>query len=386
MSANASEENPQALLPPVALIHADKPHFATPQTWRIVAKSAKTKTVHANTATHTMTVNPGKPVVLTGVPAGSTVTISASQQERFPATITQRKPGRWASTPLVPNWTGSLLVETLNGDNWRLKIKTKQAPAVDLRITPEGNSTYGIGMPLTVSSDTLLTPEAKTIVEQNLTLTTGDDTISTTNGTWQWSSETEAQFRPATFWPANSTITATVDLTDIEVMKGLWGNSEAETTLTTGKDNIIVVNLDTYTLTQYVDGKAKAEMKTSGGKAGWETTNGWKIVYEKYDMKRLYNPDPVEGWDVMAPWSMRITTMGEFIHSAPWNPSIGVANTSHGCTNLAVSDAKWLYDRTQIGDPVYTIGGGAVVRSWDGLGGVWNVGADPMPDTSWVES
>jgi|FLOH01.1.fsa_nt_gi lipoprotein-anchoring transpeptidase ErfK/SrfK len=369
------------------ITHEEKPHLRVPDTWRITATSGQTKPVKAARPTqNTMTINPGKRITLHSVPAGSTVTISSSHQQRFPATIEERKPGKWATSVMTPNWKGHISVTTRSNTTWRLKVNTKQAPSVDVQISPNSEQIYGVGMPLTIRTDTVLTPEAKAIVEDNLTLEahlgSGVEPVDAAGGTWQWSSETEAQFRPATFWPANSTVHARINLSDIEVMKGLWGDKETITTLNVGKQNIIVVDLNDYTLTQYQGGKKKAELKTSGGKAGWETANGWKIVYEKYDMKRLYNPDPVNGWDVMAPWSMRVTTMGEFIHSAPWNPSIGYANTSHGCTNLTVDDAKWLYDRTQIGDPVYTVGGGQTVRSWDGLGGIWNVGADPMPEVS----
>ena len=77
---------------------------------------------------------------------------------------------------------------------------------------------------------------------------------------------------------------------------------------------------------------------------------------------------------------MRITASGEFLHGAPWNHYIGVANMSHGCTNLTLSSAHWLFDHVREGDPVVTTGTGRTMESWNGLGGVWNV-----PWTQWVK-
>ena len=40
----------------------------------------------------------------------------------------------------------------------------------------------------------------------------------------------------------------------------------------------------------------------------------------------------------------RISYSGEFLHAAPWNHSLGKANMSHGCINLSIADAQWVFD------------------------------------------
>jgi hypothetical protein len=51
--------------------------------------------------------------------------------------------------------------------------------------------------------------------------------------------------------------------------------------------------------------------------------------------------------------AQRLTWGGEFIHSAPWSEDVqGTSNVSHGCINMSAANAKWLFARTHIGDPV----------------------------------
>jgi hypothetical protein len=52
-----------------------------------------------------------------------------------------------------------------------------------------------------------------------------------------------------------------------------------------------------------------------------------------------------------------LTWGGEFIHAAPWSVADqGVRNISHGCVNLSMDNAAWLFDRARIGDPVVVKG------------------------------
>jgi lipoprotein-anchoring transpeptidase ErfK/SrfK len=119
------------------------------------------------------------------------------------------------------------------------------------------------------------------------------------------------------------------------------------------------------------------------GKSGFTTRSGTKVIMDIHESYRMRSTTVgitgSEAYDLDVPYAMRITSTGEFLHGAPWNHYIGIANMSHGCTNLTLSDARWLFHRVREGDPVVTKGTGRSTESWNGLGGVWNV-----PWDKWV--
>ncbi|MFD0486475.1 L,D-transpeptidase [Saccharopolyspora spinosporotrichia] len=76
------------------------------------------------------------------------------------------------------------------------------------------------------------------------------------------------------------------------------------------------------------------------------------------------------GYRTPVSWAVRISNGGEFLHAAPWSVGDqGRRNVSHGCINMSMSDAKWVYDLLKKGDVVeITNAGGPSLRSWDGFG------------------
>jgi hypothetical protein len=76
---------------------------------------------------------------------------------------------------------------------------------------------------------------------------------------------------------------------------------------------------------------------------------------------------PEEGYRTNIDYAQRLTWGGEFIHSAPWSiADPGVRNVSHGCINVAPANALWLYQRTQVGDPVTVEATETQVKPGDG--------------------
>ena len=109
----------------------------------------------------------------------------------------------------------------------------------------------------------------------------------------------------------------------------------------------------------YSSGKKVRTIHVSGGKPGWQTRSGTKLIMAKEYNKKMTNEmiGAKEDYTLIARYAMRITNSGEFLHSAPWNTGhFGRRNASHGCIGMSTANAGWLYSHTLIGDPVVTTG------------------------------
>jgi lipoprotein-anchoring transpeptidase ErfK/SrfK len=116
----------------------------------------------------------------------------------------------------------------------------------------------------------------------------------------------------------------------------------------------IDVDLSAKTVTAYVgDTQVWGPRSMVDGKAGNETVTGTYDIYLRYERQDMtnagYYPEGHEKYyytpDV--PW-VQYFHRGYGFHGAPWRSSFGYSG-SHGCINMRVSDAKWLYDWASIG-------------------------------------
>ena len=134
------------------------------------------------------------------------------------------------------------------------------------------------------------------------------------------------------------------------------GEDEAPPAEPTG-EKWIDVDLSAKTVTAYVgDTPVWGPRPMVDGKPGNETVTGTYEIYlryEKQDMtneatypegheKHYYNPD--------VPW-VQYFHRGYGFHGAPWRSSFGYSG-SHGCINMPVHEAKWLYDWASMGTRV----------------------------------
>jgi lipoprotein-anchoring transpeptidase ErfK/SrfK len=131
------------------------------------------------------------------------------------------------------------------------------------------------------------------------------------------------------------------------------------------------------------DGERIRTFGVSLGESGFPTRSGIKVIMDTPHQLRMRSTTVgiigSEAYDLDVPYAMRITSSGEFPHGAPWDNYVGIANRPHGCTNLRLSGARWLFHRVKEGDPVVTKGTGRPTEAWNGLSGVWNV-----PWAKWV--
>ncbi|NPV57383.1 MAG: L,D-transpeptidase, partial [Anaerolineae bacterium] len=129
------------------------------------------------------------------------------------------------------------------------------------------------------------------------------------------------------------------------------------TTPPQGVDNQrwIEINLYEQTLAVYENGELRfATLITTGAKP-YYTQPGLFKIYQKlpYEtMQGAFAADKSDFYYLMdVPWTMYFDK-ARALHGAYWRTMFGYT-ASHGCVNLSVSDARWLFDWANVGDWVY---------------------------------
>lgn len=115
----------------------------------------------------------------------------------------------------------------------------------------------------------------------------------------------------------------------------------------------IDVNLSRHTMTAYIGAKAVyGPIAMVDGQAEKPTVRGTFKVYYKRELMTMRgnNADGTRYETPNVPWSSFFHE-GFALHGAPWRSSFGYS-ASHGCVNLPVGVAKWVYDFAPIGTPV----------------------------------
>jgi len=120
-------------------------------------------------------------------------------------------------------------------------------------------------------------------------------------------------------------------------------------------DRWIEVNLYEQTLAVYDQRKLVfATLIASGAEPFW-TKPGLFQIYEKHEMTPMrgaFSADGSNGYYLEAvPWTMYFDE-ARALHGAYWRAKLGFQQ-SHGCINLTVGDAHWLFNWANTGDFVY---------------------------------
>ncbi len=238
-------------------------------------------------------------------------------------------------------------------------------------------ATYGVGIVVRVSFNQdvprKLRPSVTSMIDVTSTKPIG-------TSAWAWSDSRTAVFRPKTFWPSHADVV--ISATPTYEVIGHAGGSDfrwagsASTSFKTGAAQVITVDGQAHQATVVRDGTTVRSMPVSLGMPDWETRSGIKVLMEGYEVKQMTSESigAEDEYELDVPFAIRLTNSGEFMHAAPWATSrLGRWNGSHGCTNLSLADAKWLFYNHLYGDPVVTTGTSRYMDSSNGAGGVWNV-------------
>ncbi len=115
----------------------------------------------------------------------------------------------------------------------------------------------------------------------------------------------------------------------------------------------IEVNLSTQWLTAYEDGIAVYHAPVATGRDGFNTPAGDFAIYDKLPMQTMQGSIGGESWYVPdIPWVMYVVG-GVALHGTYWHNAFGSGTRmSHGCINLGMDDAEWLYGWADIGTTV----------------------------------
>ena len=240
-------------------------------------------------------------------------------------------------------------------------------------ISPLSGSTMGVGMPVIVRFNKTVTDRAA--VERGLVVTSRKPAA----GAWSWISDTEVHYRPKHYWPANDKITIDVRLRGVQASKKIWSMENRTITFKTPAAMVSTVDVARHTLTVRRNDTVLRVVPITSGKAGFLTRNGTKVVLEKHVLKVMDSAtvgipkgDP-DYYKLDVPYALRVTWSGEFVHAAPWSTANqGLANVSHGCVGMSLSNAIWLFNLTHIGDVVKVINSPRTLEPGNGYTD-WNV-------------
>jgi hypothetical protein len=115
----------------------------------------------------------------------------------------------------------------------------------------------------------------------------------------------------------------------------------------------IEVNLATQWLTAYEDDTPVLQAPVATGRPGFSTPTGTFAIYRKTPKRTMAGVIGDERWyEPNVPW-VQYVVGGVALHGTYWHDKWGTGfRPSHGCINLNIDDAQWLYDWASIGTTV----------------------------------
>jgi lipoprotein-anchoring transpeptidase ErfK/SrfK len=117
----------------------------------------------------------------------------------------------------------------------------------------------------------------------------------------------------------------------------------------------IVVSVGQQMLWAYKGNKVVLSSYVSTGRTGFDTPLGSFAVLSKLPSQTMEGVIGGEYYNVPdVPWVLYFTTSGHALHGTYWHDNFGMP-MSHGCVNLPLDVAAWLYKWTPEGTPVQIV-------------------------------
>jgi lipoprotein-anchoring transpeptidase ErfK/SrfK len=269
--------------------------------------------------------------------------------------------GDWVSTSWPSGGSTYLVAAVVAQDDvtkkltGAVKVATQPDSAkTKFGILPGKGQVVGVNAPIVIRFNHKVTNRAD--VENALHVASSTPVV----GAWSWINSSEIHFRPQKAWPAHTTVEVTAKLDGLKMSDTRYGTRDAVSRFTVGDAHQTIVNDKTHTLVFKVNGKVVYNWVTSLGKPQFETRTGNYIVLEKDALREMTScqaqitcdkTDP-QYYDLKVQWDTRLSWSGTFIHGAPWDSHLGLADVSHGCIHLTLAHAKTYFDLAQYGDIV----------------------------------
>jgi lipoprotein-anchoring transpeptidase ErfK/SrfK len=327
----------------------------------------------------------------TGVLPNGSVTVKASSGTLGAVTLVDARGekvagqagpgGTWGTSELLHPSTAYTFTIAATGPDGRATSTSSTFTTIRPNVTatyaliPSGGI-VGVGMPVSVQFDSsVLTKAERAEVQKRVKVTT----VPAQPGAWGWLDNRQLMWRPKSYWIPGTKVTVSTPLHGLQTGAGKWIAGDDGTSFTVGSSMVSTVDMKAHTMTVRRGGAVVRIFKVSTGKPGplTETRYGTKVIIERQsaivmDSATVGIPkgDP-NYYKINTDWNLRLTWTGEYIHSAPWSVSSqGIANVSHGCTNMAPADAEWMFNNSKVGDLVTFTGSSRAFKPTDGIG-VW---------------
>ncbi len=213
--------------------------------------------------------------------------------------------------------------------------------------------TYGVAMPIVVEFSPGIKKADRAAVQKRMFV----KSEPAQPGTWSWtSSGTQAYYRAPEFWQSGTKLTVRIAVGGLPTGGGRYGDRDRSATAKIGRSFVMKVDNKTKKMTVVQDGKTVRTLPVSLGSKKNPSSSGTMVVMEKLEhtVFDTMNELPAgEGYRTEIDYAQRLTWSGQYIHSAPWSVGDqGRRNVSHGCVNVSPSNARWLFGKTLVGDPI----------------------------------
>ncbi|HEV7963125.1 MAG TPA: Ig-like domain-containing protein [Actinoplanes sp.] len=218
---------------------------------------------------------------------------------------------------------------------------------------------YGVGMPVVIHFDTDVSQDQRASVEKRLFVSTEP----AQEGVWHWFNGHEVHYRPREYWKAGTKLSVRLATGGLPFGGGSYGAADVTVRASIGDKFVMTIDNATKMMSVTRNDQEVKTMPVSLGKPSAPSSSGNMIImvkneWEWFDSSSYGVPvSSADGYRTKVSWPQRLTWGGEYIHAAPWSVGDqGRVNVTHGCTNISMGNADWLWHQTHIGDPVIVKG------------------------------